>query len=859
MRRTRFLFFLSLFLISSITVTGINKTLIQDSLIQLIINEKRDEDKLKHYHTLVQFLQHNEVGLSVSYCDSAISFAQRSKMPYYYFVFSLERARGLIMKGSLDEASFTLHKIESELAEYNSDKLWGHFYLVKNLAYITVKDYANAMENGLKAITYLNKVKDSLALSKAYNNIGVIYEYTSNRQKALEYYLLAQDYAIQLDNQDMIGDLYNNIGIVYDELGDNQQALNYYYKSLETNNRLTKHRGMAMAFSNIASVLLEMERYDESYNNYFKALALYSQNKYKPGVASIYEHLGKYHTAVHNYDSATMYFNRCSKLYAELADNYALAVCLKDMGELYLLQNQVNSALHAFKKVYFFANDGAHFTLRQEAAMNLSKTYYLVNNFKLAYDYQLVALQIADSIAKMKMNEDLKHSELQIEFRNQTRKYKSELDRYKQSQIKANKKKFTERILFGILFVGTLFIAIVLFRNYRSTIHLNSRLIKQNREIEDQKALIEISNVELLEQYTFTETLLNTIPNPVYYTDKNSTIIGCNKAFEVISGRKNEDLVGTRVSDLNLKSMLSCDTTKLFGNPGKNMVRSDGTMVYKDKKDHDVIVYRQGIVNSDSRLIGTLGIIIDISDIKKAERDLQNSQKKLKEAIAAKDKFFNIMAHDLKNPFNAIMGLTSLLIEQFDKHTKEDLRQFVVLINQSTTNVYSLLENLLEWARAQSGSIDIHPATFPIVDVIQETLNLFSQSLDRKNMTINFDKTEYLVYADKNMTKTIFRNLLSNAIKYSFNESVIDIKLDKGDEWLYVRVEDHGVGIKAESIDNIFKIDQPTTTPGVNNERGTGLGLIICQEFVKLNGGTMLVQSEPGKGSQFTFSLPLVM
>jgi signal transduction histidine kinase len=289
------------------------------------------------------------------------------------------------------------------------------------------------------------------------------------------------------------------------------------------------------------------------------------------------------------------------------------------------------------------------------------------------------------------------------------------------------------------------------------------------------------------------------------------------------------------------------------------MVRSDGTMVYKDKKEHDVIVYRQGIVNADSRLIGTLGIIIDISDIKKAERDLQNSQKKLKEAIAAKDKFFNIMAHDLKNPFNAIMGLTSLLTEQFDKHSKEDLRQFVVLINQSTTNVYSLLENLLEWARAQSGSIDIHPATFPIVDIIQETLNLFSQSLERKNVSINIDKTEYLVYADKNMTKTIFRNLLSNAIKYSFNDSFIDIKLDKADEWLYIRVEDHGVGIKAESIDNIFKIDKPTTTPGVNNERGTGLGLIICQEFVKLNGGTMLVQSEPGKGSQFTFTLPLVM
>jgi PAS domain S-box-containing protein len=462
-------------------------------------------------------------------------------------------------------------------------------------------------------------------------------------------------------------------------------------------------------------------------------------------------------------------------------------------------------------------------------------------------------------MAEIKKSEDVKHSELQIEFKSQTRKYERELERFQKNRARANQTKTRERVFFILVFVLAFLAGYILFRNYKSSIRLNNKLLKQNREIEDQKELIEISNIELREQYTFTETLLNTIPNPVYYTDKNSILLGCNKAFEDISGRTSEDLVGYKIAELNVRSLLTCDTAKLFGNPGKNLVRSQGTIVYKDKKEHDVNVYRKGIVNSDAKLIGTLGIVIDVTDFKKAERDLQNSQLKLKDAINAKDKFFNIIAHDLKNPFNAILGLTSLIADHFDEHSKEDLNQFVILINQSANNVYNLLENLLEWARTQSGSIDFMPCTFAIVDIIQDSLNLFSNSLEQKQMTINFDATEYLVYADQNMIKTVFRNLLSNAIKYSYDKSTIDIILEPSGESLLIHIQDYGVGIKFENLEKIFRIEQPITTPGLNNERGTGLGLIICQEFVGKNSGVLSVSSELGNGSRFTFSLPLVM
>lgn len=830
-----------------------------DSLINQIDNASNYEHKLDLYLELIEYFQYSNLNKSLTYCDTAIELAQKNNNRDYTLRLKLFKARSLIFKGNMDEASLLLHQIELELVNLNDNLLWGQYYLVRNLAYGTVSDYTNAMENGLRAISYLEKASDSLSLAKAYNNIGVIYELTENRQMALEYYLKAMEISQQSGHDEIIGELYNNIGIIYYTLGDNNRALEYYYKSLENSNRRKEELSMALSFSNIALVLLDLERFDEARSNFLNAFQIYNKHENKPGLAMIFDNLGNYFVAIQKYDSAQRYYTKCYNLYQELADNYSAHICLEELGDMYLLQNKYTQALPAFKEVFHYAKTSRHSDLKEKSALSLSKTYAQLKDYKTAYFYQSIVVQISDSLTRINKAEDVKHSELQIEFKKQTRKYERDLERFESDTEKAHKRKVRERFIFIFMFFLTLSVGFILFRNYRSSIRLNSKLVKKNREVEEQKELIEISNIELKEQYTFTETLLNTIPNPVYYTDKNSNILGCNKAFEEITGRITEELVGYNISELNVRTMLSCDTSKLFGNPGKNLVQNEGTIVYKDKREHDVIVYRRGIVSMESKVIGILGIIIDITDFKKAERDLRQSQIKLKDAIATKDKFFNIIAHDLKNPFNAIIGLTSLISDQFEEHNKEDLQQYVKLINQSANQIYNLLENLLEWARTQSGSIEFLPVTFPISEVITESIDVFSNSIEQKRLNIQFQESGYLVYGDQNMTKSVFRNLLSNAIKYSFDEGIIEIIMEANEEQLSIHIQDFGQGIKADNLENIFKIEKPTSTPGVNNERGTGLGLVISQEFVKLNGGNMHVQSELGKGSRFTFTIPLVM
>jgi PAS domain S-box-containing protein len=830
-----------------------------DSLLNLIANTSSSHQKVGIYLKLIKYYQKADIDKSIELCDSAISIGQNNLLPLDIIEVKLEKIHGLNVKGNTDEAIQNLFDIEVPLSKLNNQLLWGRFFLEKNAAFVTKRDYANAMDNALRAKTFFEKCNDTLSIAKTYKDIGSIYDLTGNRRKALENFLISQDYALAIGANLLLNDLYNNMGVVYDELDNNSQALLYYFKALETSNKMLDEPGTSSTFNNIASVLHELKRDQEALVYFSKAMAIDTKNKNFPGLVVLYFNLGEFYFSKENMDSAKLYFQKEILLSQIINDQYSEMAGQFSLGKLFLKQNSISDALAKFQLVFDTSNKSGFEELRESAAIHLSETFKKLGDYQKAYRFQNAAYQIADSARKINKVNELAHSELQLEFKNQSRKYEKDIESYELTKLLEEKKLARERYFFYLVITLVFLVAALIYRSLKNSSKTNKILVQQNKEIEEQKQLFEISNIEIKEQYTFTETLLNTIPNPVFYTDKNSVILGGNIAFEEISGRSMDEMVGISLTDLNIKTFLSCDTAKLFSNPGKDLLRNEGTMVFKDKKEHDVICYRKGILNNEERLIGTLGIIIDISDIRKAERNLKFSQNKLKEALTAKDKFFNIMAHDLKNPFNAILGLTSIMSDNYDDHSADEIKQFVKLVNQSANQVYNLLENLLEWARAQSGTIEKSPSTFPINDVIHESLNLFNQSLEQKKLQIVFDESrDYLVYADKNMIHTVFRNLFSNAIKYSLNEGKIEIRLIEENNFISIEIVDYGMGIKPEHIDKIFKIDQPHSTPGSNNEKGTGLGLIISQEFVKQNGGKIVAQSEYGKGSTFKFSLPRI-
>jgi two-component system sensor histidine kinase/response regulator len=239
------------------------------------------------------------------------------------------------------------------------------------------------------------------------------------------------------------------------------------------------------------------------------------------------------------------------------------------------------------------------------------------------------------------------------------------------------------------------------------------------------------------------------------------------------------------------------------------------------------------------------------------EKKVELRTRELKELNATKDKFFSIIAHDLKNPFNTLLGFSELLITNINEYDKNRIGEFINIIFQTSKNAYMLLENLLEWSRSQTGRLEMAPSDIEISELVDDNIDLIYNNASNKKLELNnrVDK-KVKAYADSNMTNTIIRNLLSNAIKYTATGGKIEITSKTENNYVEVTVSDTGVGIKEENIGKLFRIDENFSTKGTNDETGTGLGLILCKEFVKKNGGDIWVTSAPGKGSNFTFKLP---
>ncbi len=250
----------------------------------------------------------------------------------------------------------------------------------------------------------------------------------------------------------------------------------------------------------------------------------------------------------------------------------------------------------------------------------------------------------------------------------------------------------------------------------------------------------------------------------------------------------------------------------------------------------------------------------DITNLKNTQKNLEASKKELLDLNAKKDKFFSIIAHDLRSPFLGLVNLTELLHNNFDNLNPDKTRHFLRLLNESSQQVFQLLENLLEWSKTQTGRIEFNPATIKLTDLINDSIRLVQLNARQKEITIKNQVAPTLfVTADRNMLQTIIRNLLGNAIKYTPKGGLIKIEaseIHSGQNMTLISVIDNGIGIAIEKQNKIFKIGENYSTPGTESEKGTGLGLIICKEFVEIHHGKIWCESDGTNGTTFSFTVP---
>ena len=232
-------------------------------------------------------------------------------------------------------------------------------------------------------------------------------------------------------------------------------------------------------------------------------------------------------------------------------------------------------------------------------------------------------------------------------------------------------------------------------------------------------------------------------------------------------------------------------------------------------------------------------------------------EEELRLSNQTKDKFFSIIAHDLKNPFGAIKNYSEYLLSEFDHLTNDEVKEDISCIHDVSISVTHLLENLLNWARIQTGGFIYDPQKFDITELIERVINLNIEVAKLKNVNLTSEvEKSIFVQADPDMINVVLRNLVSNAIKFTNEEGKVNVSLEIIDNQVCVNVTDNGVGIPKNNLQNIFAIDSSFTSLGTNNEKGTGLGLVLCQDLVEQNKGKINVKSEVDKGSQFTFTLP---
>lgn len=241
-----------------------------------------------------------------------------------------------------------------------------------------------------------------------------------------------------------------------------------------------------------------------------------------------------------------------------------------------------------------------------------------------------------------------------------------------------------------------------------------------------------------------------------------------------------------------------------------------------------------------------------------AEEALKKSEAQLRELNSTKDKFFNIIAHDLKNPFTSLLGSTELLNENIDEMDTEKIKNLAQILNDSAKSGYAILQNLLDWSRSQTGMIKFSPEEIDLKTLIDENISDIELLSARKEIKIVTTLRDNLsIYADKNMLNTILRNLLNNAVKFTHRFGTITVSASvKGNE-VIVSVKDNGTGIPEKNIGELFRIDTKYTRPGTEKEQGTGLGLKLTKEFIEMQGGRIWVKSALNKGSEFSFSIPL--
>ena len=396
-------------------------------------------------------------------------------------------------------------------------------------------------------------------------------------------------------------------------------------------------------------------------------------------------------------------------------------------------------------------------------------------------------------------------------------------------------------LLSALMTLISLIVAII------TILYITKIIFKSAHLAESERLKAEAALHESLELST---SLLRSIPFGMDIVDESGTIMFQSEIFK---SNFDHDVVGAKCWEVYRDNKTQCLDCPLNEDIKIGITETRETNDVMGGKIFEIV--HTGLMYEGRKAV--LEIFHDITERKQSEIQLKKYTDELKALNDTKDKLFSIIAHDLKSPFNSILGLTQLLNDQYEEYSDDEKKLIISKIKDSSKKMFNLLENLLIWSFAQRNGITVNPEKIDLSEIANIQMGVFVTIARTKNiqLTNNINSGTY-VRADGDLVKTVLLNLINNAIKFTHSGGKIDLSAYENNKAIEVSVTDNGIGIDANFVSTLFKSVEAYSSIGTSDEKGTGLGLMVCKEFVELNGGKIWVESEIGKGSRFTFTLP---
>jgi signal transduction histidine kinase len=665
-------------------------------------------------------------------------------------------------------------------------------------------DRNKAVEYAIRSLKSAEKEKDLNLEIKPLEILAEVYFRLDNYEKSIEYYTRLSNIYKQQNKELETAHIYARLGAANTQWSKYDIAKGYYEKSIRICKKHQDFAGIAMCLSGLANIMTHWGDYELALSQYLEALKFWDEMGNLAGIAQSYNNIGMLYQEIGEYEKANDYYKKGLVIFEELNDTWSIVNMILHIGDIYLKTEEYDKALEYYFKALDIEKDIHNKKLKAIAISNIGEAYNKKGEYLKALDYQNKALKLKEELGDKKRL-SITYSELGIIYNN-LGDYDKSIDFLKKGLELALEINSKYQINTSYKYLADVYSSAGDFENAYYYFTKYTEGSEQVNSMENKKIIAQLQSQYQLEK-----------------KEKENQILRNSEQL-------NEAKIRIQWLIIGLASIILIASISL-------------AFVFKRREQQKKKLNVQ--------------LALKNKEIEQQGENVQKLNAELQEANATKDKFFSIVAPDLNNTFNSLILLTEVLLDDIQILSKEEIVEYLEKIKTSSENTYMLLQNLLDWARSQTGKHKTHPEKIDEKNLTDEMLTLLLPNAENKEITMQSDiPANSFAFADKNMIATVLLNLVSNAIKFTPRKGKINVSLINNNSSHIFVVSDNGVGISEKDRQNLFRIDKKIQNKGTEKEPGTGLGLLLCKEFVEKNNGRIWVESEPGKGSKFYFSIP---